>query len=131
MNSLVEELLRDEADSRLQLTRFAQPAIFAIQVGIAAVWKQWGIEPAACVGHSVGEIAAAHVAGALSFNEACQVAFHRGRTMDLASSQGGMLAVGLSRDELRAWLPKDDGPVGIAAVNGPTSLTLSGPGRRR
>ena len=125
--SLVEELLRDEADSRLQLTRFAQPAIFAIQVGIAAVWKQWGIEPAACVGHSVGEIAAAHVAGALSFNEACQVAFHRGRTMDLASSQGGMLAVGLSRDELRAWLPEDDGPVGIAAVNGPTSLTLSGP----
>ncbi len=125
--SLVEELLRDEADSRLQLTRFAQPAIFAVQVGIAAVWKQWGIEPAACVGHSVGEIAAAHVAGGLSFTEACRVAFHRGRTMDLASSQGGMLAVGLSRDELKAWLPDENGPVGIAAVNGPTSLTLSGP----
>ena len=125
--SLVEELLREESDSRLQQTQFAQPAIFAVQVGIAAVWKQLGIEPAACVGHSVGEIAAAHVAGGLSFEAACRVAFHRGRTMDLASSQGGMLAVGLSREELQAWLPDEAGLVGIAAVNGPTSLTLSGP----
>ena len=124
--SLVEELLRDEASSRLTLTRFAQPAIFAVQAGIAAVWQHWGIQPAACVGHSVGEIAAAHVAGGLSFEQACQIAFHRGRTMDLASSHGAMIAVGLSRSELEAWL-MDTGPnISVAAVNGPTSLTLSG-----
>lgn len=124
--SLVEELLRDESSSRMKLTRFAQPAIFAVQTGIAAVWKHWGIEPAACVGHSVGEIAAAYVAGGLSFKQACQVAFHRGRTMDLASSQGAMLAVGLSRDELADWVADDEQAIAIAAVNGPTSLTLSG-----
>ncbi len=124
--SLVEELLRDEGESRMQQTRIAQPAIFAIQAGIAAVWQQWGIEPAFCVGHSVGEIAAAHVAGGLSFEDACRVAFHRGRTMDLASSHGAMIAVGLSRDELAPWLAGCEAEVSVAAVNGPTSLTLSG-----
>ncbi len=127
--SLVEELLRDEASSRLTLTRFAQPAIFAVQAGIAAVWRHWGIEPAACVGHSVGEIAAAYVTGALSFEQACQVAFHRGRTMDLASSHGAMIAVGLSRLELESWLAKAGPNISVAAVNGPTSLTLSGAAR--
>src|SRR4029453_10015148 len=63
--SLLAELTADEANSRLQETAIAQPAIFALQVGLAALWKSWSIEPAAVVGHSVGEIAAAHIAGAL------------------------------------------------------------------
>jgi len=125
--SLVEELARDQADSRMHETRIAQPAIFAVQAGLAAVWDAWGIVPDRCVGHSVGEIAAAHAAGCLSFEDACLVAFQRGRTMDLASSQGGMIAVGLPREELDAWLVDCRDVVSIAAVNGPTSLTLSGP----
>ena len=125
--SLLEELRRDEAHSRMKETRIAQPAIFAVQAGLAAVWESWGIVPGRCAGHSVGEIAAAHAAGALTFEDACLVAFHRGRTMDLASSQGGMVAVGLSRDDLRPWLAGHEDDVSIAAVNGPTSLTLSGP----
>jgi amino acid adenylation domain-containing protein len=124
--SLVEELLRDESTSRMKETRIAQPSIFAIQTGLAAVWEHWGIRPAACVGHSVGEIAAAHVAGALSFEDACLVAYHRGRTMDLASSHGAMIAVGLSREELAPWLVGCDHDVSIGAINGPNSLTLSG-----
>ena len=125
--SLLEELRRDEAASRMKETRIAQPAIFAVQAGLAAVWESWGIVPGRCAGHSVGEIAAAHAAGALTFEDACLVAFHRGRTMDLASSQGGMIAVGLSPDDLRPWLAGHEADVSIAAVNGPTSLTLSGP----
>ena len=124
--SLSAELDRDESTSRMKQTRIAQPAIFAVQAGLAAVWEAWGVKAAACVGHSVGEIAAAHAAGALSFEDACLVAFHRGRTMDLASSHGAMIAVGLSCQELAPWLAGRERDVSIAAVNGPTSLTLSG-----
>jgi acyl transferase domain-containing protein len=124
--SLIEELSRTEATSRMQQTHIAQPSLFAIQVGLAAVWKSWGIEPSAVVGHSVGEIAAAYIAGALTFGDACAVAFHRGRTMDLASSRGAMMAVGLSADEVRPMLTGIENKVAIAAINGPNSITLSG-----
>ncbi len=124
--SLIEELTRSEEASRMQQTHIAQPSLFAIQIGLAAVWKSWGIEPSVVVGHSVGEIAAAYIAGALTFGDACAVAFHRGRTMDLASSRGAMLAVGLSVAEVRPMLKGMERDVAIAAVNGPTSVTLSG-----
>ena len=79
--SLLEELLRDESRSRLAETAIAQPAIFSVQVALAALWESWGIRPAAVVGHSVGEVAAAHVAGALDLREASRVIFERGRSM--------------------------------------------------
>lgn len=124
--SLIEELSRSEETSRMQQTNIAQPSLFAIQVGLAAVWKSWGIEPSVVVGHSVGEIAAAYISGALTFGDACAVAFHRGRTMDLASSRGAMLAVGLSADEIRPMLNELNEDVAIAAINGRASITLSG-----
>ena len=124
--SLIEELSRSEETSRMQQTHIAQPSLFAIQVGLAAVWKSWGIEPSVVVGHSVGEIAAAYISGSLTFSDACAVAFHRGRTMDLASSRGAMLAVGLSADEIRPMLSDISDEVAIAAINGPSSITLSG-----
>ncbi len=124
--SLIEELSRSEETSQMQQTHIAQPSLFAIQVGLAAVWKSWGIEPSVVVGHSVGEIAAAYICGALTFGDACAVAFHRGRTMDLASSRGAMLAVGLSAEEIRPMLFDVQDEVAIAAVNGPSSITLSG-----
>ena len=99
--SLVEELHRDESSSRLQETAIAQPAIFALQIGLASLWKSWGIEPDVVVGHSVGEVAAAHLAGALSLEDAVQVIFHRGRCMDFAAAHGKMLAVALPRR--RRW----------------------------
>ena len=124
--SLIEELHRDERQSRLQETAIAQPALFAIQVALGAYWEQVGIRPSAIVGHSVGEIAAAHLAGALNFADACCVAFHRGRTMDRVTSHGGMLAVGLSEREITPWLQQANGRLEISAKNGPQSLTLSG-----
>ncbi|MEM8734006.1 MAG: beta-ketoacyl synthase N-terminal-like domain-containing protein, partial [Planctomycetota bacterium] len=124
--SLLEELTRPEADSRMQKTSIAQPSIFAIQVALAAVWESWGIRPAAVVGHSVGEIAAAYLSGALTWEDACCVAFHRGRTMDLASSHGAMLAAGLAPDEVPEWIRGMEHEVSIAAMNGPTSVTISG-----
>ncbi len=124
--SLLKELMRSEADSRMHKTAIAQPSIFAIQVALAAVWESWGIKPTALVGHSVGEIAAAYLSGALSWEDAACVAYHRGQTMDLASSQGSMLAAGLSPTEVTQWLAGIDADVSLAAINGPSSITISG-----
>ncbi len=124
--SLLKELMRTETQSQMQRTAIAQPSIFAIQVALAAVWESWGVKPTAIVGHSVGEIAAAYLAGALSFEDAACVAFHRGQTMDLASSQGAMVAAGLAPHEVAQWIAGLESEVSIAAINGPASLTISG-----
>ncbi|MCA9140353.1 MAG: acyltransferase domain-containing protein, partial [Planctomycetales bacterium] len=124
--SLREELSRGEDESRMQETSIAQPCLFALQVALAAVWKSKGIVPSVVTGHSVGEIAAACLSGALCFSDACLVAIHRGRTMDAASSKGAMIAVGLSVDETEVWIQDIRDRVSIAAVNGPCSLTVSG-----
>ncbi len=124
--SLLEELSRNEVNSRMQKTSIAQPSIFAIQVALAALWDSWGIRPRALVGHSVGEIAAAYLSGALNWEDACCVAYQRGRTMDLASSHGAMLAVGMSAAEVAAWLEGLENQVSLAAINGPSSVTISG-----
>ncbi len=124
--SLLEELSRDEATSRMAETSISQPAIFALQVGLAAVWRSWGIEPGALIGHSVGEVAAAHLAGAISLEEAVRVIYHRGRCMALAPARGRMLAVGASPEEATTLVAPYGECVSLAAVNGPNSVTLSG-----
>ena len=126
--SLLEELTAEESTSRLQETSIAQPAIFAIQVALAALWRSWGIVPDAVIGHSVGEVAAGYLAGVLSLEDAVRVIFQRGRCMDFAPGQGKMLAVGLSLDEARRVVAPFADRAGVAAINGPTSLTLSGDG---
>ncbi len=124
--SLVEELSRSEDESRMNQTAIVQPSLFALQVALADVWAALGIRPSIVVGHSVGEIAAAYLAGGLTFEDACCVAVHRGRTMDAASSRGAMIAAGLSVDEATRWIASAGDKVSIAAINGPTSLTISG-----
>src|SRR3984893_9321696 len=125
--SLMEELTRPEADSQIQRTEISQPAIFAMQMALAALWKSWGVQPAAVVGHSVGEDAARCVAGILSLEQAAKIIVLRGRFMhECAPSGGSMLAVGMNADESRAVIARHDCTVSIAAFNGPRSLTLSG-----
>jgi acyl transferase domain-containing protein len=126
--SLLEELGRDEADSRMQQTEIAQPAIFAMQLSLAELWKSKGVQPSAIVGHSVGEIAAACAAGILSLEEGARVIVLRARLMhECARGDGTMLAVGLNEEDAAAVIAKHDRTVSIAAFNGPKSLTLSGP----
>jgi acyl transferase domain-containing protein/ubiquinone/menaquinone biosynthesis C-methylase UbiE/acyl carrier protein len=124
--SLWDELTADEASSRIQQTQFAQPAIFALQVGLAALWRSWGVEPAAIVGHSVGEVAAAHVAGVLDLEDAVRLIFQRSRLQQRTAGQGAMLAVGLPAGEAEQLLAGYDHQVSIAAVNSPGDVTLSG-----
>jgi acyl transferase domain-containing protein len=126
--SLMEELSRPAKYSRLDQTEIAQPALFSIQVALAALWRSWGIVPDAVVGHSVGEIAALHVAGVLTRLEAIRVVFHRGRIMQGATGHGRMAAVALSEADATAWLSGYDGRLSIGAINSPTSAVLSGDG---
>ncbi|MEP6670776.1 MAG: beta-ketoacyl synthase N-terminal-like domain-containing protein, partial [Chthoniobacter sp.] len=126
--SLLEELGRSEETSQMHRTEIAQPSIFAMQVALAALWKSWGVEPAAIVGHSVGEIAAACVAGVFSIEEGARIIVLRSRFMDgCARGEGTMLAVGLGEDEAKTLISRHDRTVTIAAINGPRSLTLAGP----
>ncbi|MCZ7431310.1 type I polyketide synthase [Streptomyces sp. WMMC1477] len=124
--SLLDELLAAPDASRLGESDVCQPALCAVQIALATLWRSWGVEPDAVVGHSVGEIAAAHVAGALDLGTALRVALHRGRV--IRSATGGRMAVAaLSREAAAAWPDRLglDG-VSLAASNGPTSTVFSG-----
>jgi acyl transferase domain-containing protein/NADPH:quinone reductase-like Zn-dependent oxidoreductase/acyl carrier protein/SAM-dependent methyltransferase len=126
--SLLEELGKDEETSQMDRTEIAQPCIFAMQMGLTALWKSWGIKPVAIVGHSVGEIAAACAAGILTLEQGAQAIVLRGRCMDECKpANGGMLAVGLAAEDAQVVLSRHDANVSIAAFNGPKSLTLAGP----
>ncbi|MBI3434538.1 MAG: amino acid adenylation domain-containing protein, partial [Proteobacteria bacterium] len=124
--SLVEELSRGREASRMDQTIVAQPTTFALQVGLAARWKQWGIEPGAVIGHSIGEMAAAYAAGALSLKEAINVVFHRSRLQEHARFQGGMAALGLSAEDAGRLLHEKQRALEIAAINAPDVVTVAG-----
>lgn len=124
--SLLAELTVAEDQSRINETFIAQPAIFALQAGLFALWQSWGVEPVAIIGHSVGEIAATYAAGILSLEDAVKVIYHRSRLQHTTSGQGRMLAVGLPEAEVRELLNGHKNLVAIAAVNSPKGVTLAG-----
>jgi acyl transferase domain-containing protein/acyl carrier protein len=125
--SLLAELTAtDAAQSRLNEIDIVQPALFAIQVALAGLWRSWGIEPQAVVGHSMGEVAAAYVAGALSLDDAAGVICRRSRLVKRTIGQGAMAAVELSMEAARRALVGYEDRVSIAVSNGPTSTVLSG-----
>ena len=125
--SLLAELTAtDAAQSRLNEIDIIQPALFTIQAALAALWRSWGIEPQAVVGHSLGEVAAAYVAGALSLDDAVRIICHRSRLFKRTIGQGAMAAVELSIEEARRVLVGSEDRVSIAVSNGPTSTVLSG-----
>jgi acyl transferase domain-containing protein/acyl carrier protein len=125
--SLLAELgATDVSMSRLGDVEIVQPALFAMQVALAALWRSWGIEPQAVVGHSLGEAAAGYIAGALSLQDAVRVVCHRSRLFKSTVGKGAMAAVELSLDEARAALAGCEDRVSIAASNGPVSTVLSG-----
>ncbi|HWE60542.1 MAG TPA: type I polyketide synthase, partial [Chloroflexota bacterium] len=124
--SLLEEIVAEPTRSRLDATEIAQPVIVALQLALVALWRSWGITAEAVAGHSVGEISAACVAGALSLDEAMQVAYHRGRLMEAAAGQGQMAAVALPAAEARAVVARYGERLALAATNSPTSTVLSG-----
>ena len=113
-------------ETRLAHTEFAQPAIFAVQVGLAAVLASWGVVPAAVTGHSVGEVAAAHVAGALTLADAVRVVVQRARLMQRAKGRGRMASVDIPEADAIRTIAAASDRLAVAAVNAPGTTVLAG-----
>ncbi len=123
--SVVDAIGAVEEESLLSRTAYAQPAIFALQVGLWELLRSWGIRPAMVLGHSVGEIAAAHAAGVLDLADAVRVVVHRGKLMDAATGHGRMLSVALPCSTVAADIAGSRS-VSVAAINAPASTVISG-----
>jgi acyl transferase domain-containing protein/acyl carrier protein len=124
--SLWEELTADADRSRMHVTAISQPALFALQVALAALWRSWGVQPEAVLGHSVGEVAAAYLAGVFTLEDAVRVIYQRGRCMDRTSTRGRMLAAGIRPEEVQQLIAPYGERLSLAAINSPVSVTLSG-----
>ncbi|MTJ80585.1 MAG: acyltransferase domain-containing protein [Telmatospirillum sp.] len=123
----IEEELRRPADSsRLSRTEIAQPVIFALQAALTERFRAWGVTPAAVVGHSMGEVAAAWCAGVLDLETGVRVIFHRADVMRDSAGSGRMLATALAGDALAEVLSRYP-DLDVAAFNSPASVVLAGP----
>ena len=124
--SLLEEMTKGGNKTWPNRIDVIQPMLFAIQISLAAVWRSWSIQPDVVVGHSMGEVAAAHVAGALDLKDAVQIICRRSLILKRASGTGAMVAVKLSIDQALEAIAGYEDCVAVAACNSPTSTVLSG-----
>ncbi|MGW1819789.1 SDR family NAD(P)-dependent oxidoreductase [Streptomyces sp. NPDC002125] len=128
LGGLVDWSLREVLDDETMLARVdvVQPALFAMMVSLAAMWRSAGVEPAAVVGHSQGEVAAAYVAGVLSLEDALRVVALRSQALLAIAGRGGMLSIVASEEWVRERIAPFGEAISIAAVNGPKAVVISG-----
>jgi acyl transferase domain-containing protein len=124
--SVLDELAAPADRTRFEEMDFQQPVLFALQVSLAKVWLELGIQPAAVVGHSLGEVAAACVAGALSLDDAARVVVARSHLLERKAAPGAMISVDLPEQELLPKIAPYAEHVAVAVVNSPTSAAVSG-----
>jgi acyl transferase domain-containing protein/acyl carrier protein len=125
-HDLVEVMFK-ETGGMLDETQYAQPALFAIEHALVDLWRAWGVEPTAVLGHSVGEYVAASIAGVMGWEEALRLVAVRGRLMQQSpAGDGAMVALRGSEPEVSAAVAAHGGDVWVAAVNGPEEVVISG-----
>ncbi|MBL8663133.1 MAG: SDR family NAD(P)-dependent oxidoreductase [Candidatus Odyssella sp.] len=126
--SVVDILLADADRSRIDLTIASQPAIFALQIGLVARWREWGVVPDAVMGHSFGETAAAYTAGAIALEDAARIVYHRARLSSRGSGHGAIYAIGKSPAAVeKLFAEHGEYALDIAAINGPSMVNVAGP----
>lgn len=123
---LLDAVVGGAGEELLERVEVVQPALFAVMVALAAQWEAYGVTPTAVIGHSQGELAAAHVAGVLSLKDAVRIVVMRGKVLRGLTGCGAMLSVPMPREWTARYVAERSGRLAIAAENGPGNLVVSG-----
>jgi acyl transferase domain-containing protein len=123
---LLDVMFNESKAELLAETQYTQPALFALEYALAELWRSWGVEPTIVAGHSVGEYAAACVAGVFSFEDGLSLVGRRGKLMQELDAGGGMAAVFCARSQVQKYVDERSDHLSVAALNGPEETVLSG-----
>ncbi|MBV7340093.1 type I polyketide synthase, partial [Chloroflexi bacterium TSY] len=121
-----EQFLNPDLRSPIDQTAYAQPALFAVEYALSELWRSWGVEPDVVLGHSVGEVVAACVAGVFSLEDGLKLIAERGRLMQQLPQDGQMAVVFADEERVRTAISPHVETVSIAAINGPQNIVISG-----
>ena len=110
----------------MRQARYAQASLFALEYGLAELWRSWGIEPSVVLGHSLGEYVAAVIAGVFSVEDGLRLVCARARLMDTLDQPGAMRSIAATAERVQQAIAGLESEVGIGVINGPESVVLSG-----
>jgi acyl transferase domain-containing protein/pimeloyl-ACP methyl ester carboxylesterase/acyl carrier protein len=124
--SLLDVMFESHNEEELNKTMYTQPALYALETGLAALWSSWGIKPSMVLGHSVGEYAAAHIAGVFSLQDGLKLIAARAKLMQALPAGGSMAVLMTSADHVHSLIKEHEKEISLAAINGKDNVVISG-----